>query len=73
MEVPQEITDIVRCNGFDYAKYLGEYKGWQIYQPCFESEEAYYGRPCFLHVKGNRKHWSKSHDEASKTLHYFYK
>ena len=72
MEVPQVITDIVKRNGFDYAKYLGEYKGEQVYQPCFYSEDAVYGRPRYIHVKGNKMRWSKNYEEASKTLHYFY-
>ena len=72
MEVPQIITDIVKRNGFDYAKYLGEYKGEQVYQPCFDSEEAVFGRPRYIHVKGNKMRWSKNYEEASKTLHYFY-
>lgn len=72
MEVPQIITDIVKRNGFDYAKYLGEYKGEHIIQPCFDMENAFYGRPRYLHVKGDNIRWSKSYDEASDTMHYFY-
>ena len=72
MEVPQVITDIVKRNGFDYAKYLGEYNGELVYQPCFDSEEAVFGRPRYIHVKGDKMRWSKNYAEASRTLHYFY-
>ena len=72
MEVPQVITDIVKRNGFDYAKYLGEYNGELVYQPCFDSEEAVFGRPRYIHVKGDKMRWSKNYVEASRTMHYFY-
>ena len=72
MEVPQVITDIVKRNGFDYAKYLGEYNGELVYQPCFDSEEAVFGRPRYIHVKGDKMRWSKNYAEASRTMHYFY-
>jgi hypothetical protein len=72
MDVPQIITEIVKRNGFDYAKYLGEYKGEQVFQPCFDSGEAYFGRPRYLYMKGEKVRWSKSYNEASKTMHFFY-
>lgn len=72
MDVPQIITEIVKRNGFDYAKYLGEYKGEQVFQPCFDSDEAYFGRPRYLYMKGEKVRWSKSYNEASKTMHFFY-
>lgn len=71
MEVPEIITEIVKRNGFDYAKYLGVYKGYQIYQPCF-NKHTIYGRPRFNHVKGKKMRWSKNYREASKVLNYFY-
>lgn len=70
-EVPEIITEIVKRNGFDYAKYLGVFKGYQIYQPCFR-EPAIFGRPRFIHVKGKKMRWSKSHSEASKVLNFFF-
>lgn len=72
MDVPQIITEIVKRNGFDYAKYLGEYKGEQVFQPCFDSDVAYFGRPRYLYMKGEKVRWSKSYNEASKTMHFFY-
>ena len=72
MEVPQIITDIVKRNGFDYAEYLGEYKGEQVFQPRFNSEEAFFGRPRYLHMRADRIRWSKNYREASKTMHFFY-
>jgi hypothetical protein len=72
MDVPQIITEIVKRNGFDYAKYLGEYRGERVFQPCFDSDEAYFGRPRYLYMKGDKVRWSKSYDEASKTMHFFY-
>ena len=72
MEVPRIITDIVKRNGFDYAKYLGEYQGEKVYQPCVDSEEACFGKPRYLHVKGNIIRWSKNYKEASRTMHFFY-
>jgi len=72
MDVPQIITEIVKRNGFDYAKYLGEYRGERVFLPCFDSDEAYFGRPRYLYMKGDKVRWSKSYDEASKTMHFFY-
>ncbi len=72
-ELQQYLDALCKQNGFDYAKYLGEYKGEVIYQPTFSpNEDLLYGRPVFLHVKGDRVRRSKNHKEASKVLNYFF-
>lgn len=70
MEVPQFITDVCVANGFDYAEYLGEYKGEQVFAPMFHNPETCFGRPRFLHVKNGKYRWSRSHEEASKVIHF---
>lgn len=72
-ELIEHLNAICRANGFDYAKYLGEYKGESIYQPEFDYDgDVYYGRPCFLHVKGDKIRRSKNHKEASQVINYFF-
>ena len=70
----QKILDaLCQQNGFDYALYLGEYNGEQIYKPSFnEDGDILYGRPCYLHVKGSRIRRSKNYKEAATIMHYFF-
>lgn len=72
-ELKERLNEICKNNGFDYAKYLGEYKGEDVYQPSFYGGEDFlYGRPCFLHVKGEKIRRSKNHKEASKVIEHFF-
>ena len=72
-ELLEELNTICQNNCFDYAKYLGEYKGEKIYQPSFDYDgDILFGRPCFLHVKGNRIRRSKNHKEVSEIIRYFF-
>lgn len=71
MEIPKIITEICLDEGFDYARYLGVYKGWQVYAPMIDSPFAAYGRPRFLHKKGDEIRWSKNHNEALEVLNKF--
>lgn len=70
----QEYLDaICQKNGFDYAQYLGEYKGEKIWKPSFSGNiDVYFGRPCFLHVSPSKVRRSKNYREASKVLNFFY-
>lgn len=72
-ELQAHLDALCRQNGFDYAKYLGTYNGDEIYQPEFNVDgDVFYGRPCFLHVRGNKVRRSRNYKEASKVLNYFY-
>lgn len=73
-ELQEKLDELCRKGGFDYAKYLGEYKGESIYKPSFNIEGGViYGRPRYLHVKKNGKiRPSRSHSEVSKVMHYFF-
>ena len=72
-ELIERLNTICKDNGFEYAKYLGEFKGEDIYQPSFENDaDLLFGRPCFLHVKGERIRRSKNHREASKVINHFF-
>ena len=71
MDIPQYITDICKNSGFDYAEYLGEYKGEQFFSPMFYNPNTVFGRPRFIHVKNEKWRWSKNHDEALKVMDYF--
>lgn len=70
----QNILDaLCQQNGFDYAKFLGEYNGERIYKPSFnEADGVIFGMPCYLHVKGSKIRRSKNHKEVSKIMHYFF-
>ena len=71
MEIPTYITEVSQQMGYDYAIYLGEYKGEDVYSPMFNDPNTIGGRTCFIHVKGNSWRWSKNHDEAIKVMDYF--
>ena len=66
------IDKLSKHNGFDYARYLGVYNGYDIYQPFFHNEEAVYGYPVLLHVRGNTIRSSKNLDEVFEILNYFF-
>lgn len=70
-EIPQFVTDLCVNNGFDYAEYLGVYKGWDIYSPMFYNPNTCAGRTCFIHVKGDKWRQSKSHKEVSNIIEFF--
>lgn len=72
-ELRDYLDALCKQNGFDYAKYIGEYKGCKIYQPSFVSEKTqYFGRPCFLHVSKNKVRRSKNYREAFRVIEHFY-
>lgn len=71
-ELIERLNTICKNNGFDYAKYLGNYKGEEIYKPSFYEGDMLFGRPCYLHVKGDRIRCSRSHREVSKIMNYFF-
>ena len=71
-ELQAYLDAICKQNGFDYAKYLGKYNGDDIYEPAFYKKGTLFGRPVFLHVRGDKIRRSVSHVEASKVLHFFY-
>ena len=77
-DVLETLNIISKNNGFDYVKYIGEYKGEDIYKPSFYDDDVLYGRPCFLHVKRgrirriSRIRRSKNHSEVSKIIKHFW-
>ena len=72
-ELQAHLDALCKQNGFDYAKYLGTYNGDEIYQPSFSSsDDILFGRPVFLHVRGNKVRRSRNYKEASKVLHHFF-
>ena len=72
-DLQARLNEICKQNGFDYAKYLGKYKGEDIYQPRFSTDkDVLFGRPCFLHVKGDKIRRSRNYKEASNVLNFFY-
>lgn len=71
METPKFVTEMSIESGFDYAEYLGECKGEQVYAPMFYNPDTVFGRPRFIHVKGEKWRWSKSHSEASQVIDFF--
>ncbi len=59
------IDSLCKQNGFDFAKYLGTYRGEEIYQPSFlEGDGVYFGYPVFLHVRNGKVRRSKNQKEA---------
>ena len=72
-ELIERLNTICKNNGFDYAKNLGNYKGEDIYKPEFnDGGDVLFGRPCYLHVKGDRNRRSRNHKEVSKVMNYFF-
>lgn len=72
-ELQKRLDEISRNWGFDYAKYIGEYNGEQIYKPDFDEEgDVIFGWPVYLHVKGDKIRASKNHKEVSKVMHHFF-
>lgn len=72
-ELMEHLNALCRQNGFDYALYLGEYKGESVYKPMFNNPDVLYGRPCYLHVKNGRVRRSKNFAEVSEVMHHFFR
>lgn len=72
-ELQKYLDELCKQNGFDYAKYLGTYKGDEIYQPSFDSDvDILFGYPVFIHVHNGKIRRSKNHKEAFTVGRYFF-
>lgn len=71
-ETLERIDAMCKNNGFDYAKYLGIFKGEEIFEPSFNFDGAVYGTPRYLHVKDNKIRLSKNFKEVAKVMDFFY-
>ncbi len=71
-DIKIKIDAITINSGFDYAKYLGIYKGYDVFQPKMYDDNLLIGRPVFFLVKNNKIKVTKSFEEAAKVLDYFF-
>lgn len=50
---------------YDSARYLGKWKGFDIYEPVFEDDEVHFiGQPEFILAKSGSMRWTIGTDEA---------
>lgn len=50
---------------YDSARYLGEWRGFGVYEPTFEDDEVHFiGQPEFILAKNGSMRWTMGLDEA---------
>ena len=55
MTSPKEIKDFAKSNGYDNAKYLGEWQGYKVYEPTFNDDKTHYvGYPLSILQKDDK-------------------
>lgn len=64
---------LAKSSIYDDAKYLGEWKGYAVYEPTFSDDEPrYIGFPQFILVKGDSIRWSKDDKESTAIMEKYY-
>lgn len=69
----QEILKFARKSIFDTVKRLGEWNGYEVWEPGFsDGEPRYIGFPQFILVKGNSIRWAKDDRESTAIMKKIY-
>lgn len=64
---------LAKSSIYDDAKYLGEWKGYAVYEPTFSDDEPrFIGFPQFILVKGDSIRWSKDDKESTAIMEKYY-
>lgn len=57
--------EMARNSVYDNARYLGKWKGFDVYEPVFEDDEDHFiGLPEFILAKNGSIRWTTGIDEA---------
>lgn len=69
----QEILKFAQKSVFDTVKRLGEWKGYEVWEPDFsDGQTRYTGFPQFILVKGDSIRWTKDAKESIVIMEKFY-
>lgn len=58
---------------YDNARYLGKWKGFEVYEPVFEDDEIHYiGTPVFILAKNGTIRWTAGMEESFAIMDKFW-
>lgn len=60
--IPENVTAFVRKHSFDYAEYLGVWKGYEVYNPRYNNLNTFGGLTAFALLKNGKIEWSNKKD-----------
>ena len=64
----EKVIEFAKKQGYDSAKQLDDWNGYEVYEPLFDGEEvAFVGLPLLILVKGDKIRMS-TEDEAFKQI-----
>lgn len=67
------IIKFAQTSIYDTAEYLGEWKGYAVYEPGFNDDEGHCtGFPSFILVKNNSIRWTKDWEESRAIMSALY-
>lgn len=73
LATPSEITEFARNNGYDNARFLGEWHTYKVYEPVFNDKNRHYvGYPLSI-LKKNQKIRFTTEKECFEVLNAFHK
>lgn len=71
MTPPPAVVEFAKDNGYDNAKYLGEWQNYKVFEPTFnDSEENFVGYPLSILVKDKEIRFT-TEEECFKVLDKF--
>lgn len=72
MKTPETVLHFAKSNGYDNAKYLGEWNGYTVYEPTFKDNEEDHivGYPLSILVKDDKITFT-TEEECFEVLSYF--
>jgi len=70
---PEKIVKFVQSSIYDTAEYLGEWKGYAVYEPGWNDDKPHcVGFPSFILVKGDTIRWTKDWEESQAIMSALY-
>lgn len=69
----ENIIKFAKNSIYDTAEYLGEWKGYAVYEPDFNDDNEHcIGFPSFILVKGDSIRWTKDWEESRAIMSALY-
>ena len=70
----QNILKFAQKSIYDTVKYLGKWKGYEVWEPGFsDNEPRFTGFPQFILVKGSKMQWTRDYKESQSIMDKLWK
>lgn len=68
-----DAVKMAQASIYDGARYLGEWRGFRVYEPTFADDEPrFIGFPEFVLAKDDVLRWDDGEEESRALMRYFY-